>query len=142
MSLLAATTLGISGVGQVRARISADSDLRAEHDDYRLIVQSYSKASLAGDRVPDEYARPEASAQRAVTAEELQAGIDVQMLQLGGEIGASDRVVVAWVEQGKPDLEFDALRARPGKSAFYGMAADADGGAGPAVHIVLKRQGV
>jgi hypothetical protein len=45
----------------------------------------------------------------------------------------ADAVVVAWIEQGPPDLEYDALGARPHDDAYYGTA----GGETP--HIVLRR---
>lgn len=136
MSLVAATTLGLGQVDQVRALVSAESELSGGAGDYRLIVQSYSKDSLASDSLPSEYARPSASVQRAVTAEELARGIDVRMVELG-ELTRADRVVVAWVEQGQPDLELDARRARPGKGAYYGVA---DGRSSADVRIVLRKQ--
>jgi hypothetical protein len=131
MSLLAASALGVAQLDQVRATIKAD-DL-SDAVSYRLIVQSYSKASLDGSERPGRYARPNASTQRAVTAEELQNGIDVRMLQLDVAPDTGEAVVVAWVEQGLPDLEFDALGARPHDDAYYGAAG------GDAPNIVLRR---
>jgi hypothetical protein len=45
---------------------------------------------------------------------------------------------VAWIEHGAPDLELDALRARPSRGAVYGVAQTLAGSA----HVVLRRQAV
>ena len=45
-------------------------------------------------------------------------------------------MIVAWIEHGAPDLEFDALRARPSRGAVYGVAQTSAGSA----QIVLRRQ--
>jgi hypothetical protein len=126
MSLVAATTLGIGGVDQVRARISAAEDLPGEGD-LRLIVQSYRRDTLDRDQLPHGSARPLASIQRAITAEELHAGIDVSLLQLPNEGIDGDSMVVAWVERGIANLEYDALEARPHEGAYYGVAQHGDG---------------
>src|SRR5438034_6355020 len=73
MSLLAAATLGVSGVNQVRARISAGEELKSEGE-LRLIVQSYPRDRLTAGR-PERNAQPLASTQRAITPEELKQGI-------------------------------------------------------------------
>src|ERR1041384_38614 len=77
MSLLAATTLGVSGVNQVRAPISAGDEVG--DGELRLIVQSYRRDRLR-QGLPARDARPLASTQRAITAEELRQGIDVSVL--------------------------------------------------------------
>lgn len=122
MSLVAATTLGLGEVDSLRARVVADGELAAIEDDCRLIVQSYSKKSLVEGGVPGHYARPLASTQRAITAEELRRGVQVSMVDLT-DFPDEDAVVVAWVEQGPPDLDFDARQARPTKGTYYGAAA-------------------
>jgi hypothetical protein len=124
MSLVAATTLGIPGVDQVRAHISAGR--HPGDGDLRLIVQSYSRDALDGNALPKEHAEPLASTQRAVTAEELRDGVDVSFLQLPNP-SKRDSVVVAWVENGAPDLDYDALQARPHDGTYYGVAQRRDG---------------
>ncbi len=138
-SLLAATTLGVASAHTVRAEVCAsDADLSEERD-YRLVVQSYDK-SLRGPRLTGLAGRghPVASTQRAITAEELRRGVSVDLLELrpsatGPEpvLRSTDDVargslakalVVAWVEEGKPDLEYDARRARPLPGSFVGEA--------------------
>jgi hypothetical protein len=126
MSLVAATTLGIGGVDQLRARISAAGEVPGEGE-LRLIVQSYRPETLNRDQLPQQFAVPLASIQRAITAEELHAGIDVSLLQLPAEGTAGDAMVVAWVERGVPNLDYDALEARPRAGAYYGVARQEDG---------------
>jgi hypothetical protein len=127
MALVAATTVGIGSVQRVRAAVSADpSKLAVSERGYRIIVQSYSRSSLSGGQLPREREKPLASTQRAITKEELARGVAVDMLGLAEDKEAP--VIVAWVESGRPDLDFDALEARPGADAFYGVAA---GTAGP-----------
>jgi hypothetical protein len=133
MSLLAAATLGVSGVNQLRARVST-----GEHvgdGELRLIVQSYAKDKLDGHDLPQEYAQPLASTQRSITAEELRNGVDVSVLQLPGEGAETDSIVVAWVEQGSANLDYDALEARPRDGAYYGVAQRSDG----AIELHLSR---
>lgn len=122
MALLAATTLGVGSLHKVRAEVSAQiSGAEDAREGYRLIVQSYPRESLAQGDLPSARVRPIGSAQRAITLEELAAGVSVDVVGLGE--GTSEApVVVAWVERGKPDLEFDALQARPSEGAFYGVA--------------------
>lgn len=126
MSLVAATTLGLGGLDHVRARISATDDLEADGE-LRLIVQSYEKGTLAAGGRPQDYAKPLGSVQRAITPEELKNGVDVSLLQLPEGRVDSDSVVVAWVERGVANLDFDALEARPREGAFYGIARHGDG---------------
>jgi hypothetical protein len=119
MSLLAAATLGVSGVNQVRARISSGEELQADGE-LRLIVQSYPRDRLTEGR-PFRHAQPLASTQRSITVEELKRGIDVSFVELGSETPESDSVVVAWVERGSANLDLDALEARPAEGSFYGV---------------------
>lgn len=118
MSLVAATTLGLGPVEQLRAHISGDLQ---DALGCRLIVQSYSKDSLADDQRPKADARPRAATQRAVTADELRRGIEVSVVHVG--TGPEDGVVVAWIEPGAPTLEFDGMEARPPSGVYYGVAA-------------------
>lgn len=129
MALLAATTLG-DAADTVRAEVRADG---LKGGSYRLVVQSYD-AESAG--LPGAKARPVGSMQRAVTADELRAGVQVSLLELRQASGPSsvDPMVVAWVEAGEPDLEFDARAARPGRGSVYGLAKG-----GRDVQISLKR---
>lgn len=134
MALVAATTLGLGDFEHFRAEISADSSATTRGRAYRLIVQSYAAESLEGD-LPSPRARPLSSVQRAVTAEELQRGINIDLVQL--ERSADAAVLIAWVEQGEPDLEFDALTARPSAAEVYGVAKlDSESGS---ARVVLRR---
>lgn len=121
MSLLAATTLGVSGVNQVRAHISAGEKVVGDGE-LRLIVQSYRRDRLRDGQRPERDARPLASAQRAITAEELRHGVNVSFVELESDATDSDSVVVAWVENGSANLDFDALEARPAEGSYYGVA--------------------
>jgi len=122
MSLVAATTLGVSGVDQIRTRVSSENDVQ-DDGELRLIVQSYPRETLEQGRRPSRDERPLASIQRTITAEELRDGVDVSVLQLP-ELGisSSDSIVVAWVERGVADLEFDGMESRPRDGAYYGVA--------------------
>jgi hypothetical protein len=81
------------------------------------------------------------SVQRAVTADELRAGVQVSVVERrpradGGP--GEDPVVVAWVEAGEPNLEFDGQTARPGPgSILVGLARR--GAKQDAVQIDLNR---
>lgn len=139
-ALVAATTLGAGAVHHVRAAVSADTrSLAVSEVGYRLIVQSYAPESFgSGARgLPTVHARPLASTQRAVTREELARGIAVDVVG----VSTSDRapVIVAWVERGKPNLEYDALRARPSQDAVYGVALG-EGEPGSETSVVLTRR--
>jgi hypothetical protein len=140
MALLAATTIGLGNIQRVRAEVSANIQSIGEAgiDGYRLIVQSYPRASLAQGDLPGARVRPLGSAQRAITLEELAHGVSVDVVGVGEALD-EDAVVVAWVERGKPDLEFDALRARPTDGAVYGTG-DAQAASAPRAQIVLNRR--
>jgi hypothetical protein len=122
MSLVAATTLGVSGVDQIRARVTSETDVQADGE-LRLIVQSYARDALAQGALPSNDVRPLASIQRTITAEELRDGVDVSVIQLpGADASDADSVVVAWVERGVADLEFEGMESRPLAGAHYGAA--------------------
>ncbi len=133
LALVAATTLG-DGVDTLRAEVRADG---LTDGDYRLVVQSYhgKDGRMLGRRT-----RPIGSAQRTVTADELRAGVQVPVLEVrerAVEMRSEAPYVVAWVEAGGPDLEFDGLTARPRPGSVYGVvrrAARQD-----AVQISLNR---
>jgi hypothetical protein len=128
LALLAAATLGDS-VATLQAEVRADG---LRFGPYRLVVQSYDATD---GPVPGRYVRPVGSIQRAVTAEELRDGVRVELLELRGADRAERRIVtragvpqreaplvVAWVEAGKPDLEFDGRNARPLPGSRFGSA--------------------
>ena len=121
MALLAATTLGIDAGDTFRADVSSDEEL-VESRDYRLVVQSYDAES---SDVPGVRARPLGSMQRAVTGAEIRKGVSVSLVELrraqATESTTKDPVVVAWIEDGKPDLEFDGRMARPRPGSTYGL---------------------
>jgi len=120
MALLAATTLG-DAAGTLRAEVRAQG-LSSEAL-YRLVVQSYD-ASDGASGLPAQDARPVGCLQRAVTADELREGVRVDLLELrqnAAEAGAREPVVLAWIEAGEPDLEFDGRTARPAPGSVYGI---------------------
>ena len=132
LALLAATTLG-DGADTVRAEVRAEG--LAGDGVYRLVVQSYDST---GGQVPGQSARPVGSAQRAVTADELKQGVQVSLIEFRAPVHAERPVVVAWIEAGGPDLEFDGRTARPGPGSVYGSVKRAAGG--NVVQISLKRK--
>jgi hypothetical protein len=135
MSLVAATSLGVSGVDQIRARVSSETDVQ-DDGELRLIVQSYRRDNLEQGKLPARHAQPLASMQRAITAEELRDGVDVSVLQLPEfDSVDADSVVVAWVERGVADLEFDGMESRPQGSAYYGVAQRGDAGSDVVVRL-------
>jgi hypothetical protein len=136
MALLAATTLGVDSAKTVRAEVRADAGL-AEASEYRLVVQSYDARD---GKVPGARARPVGSLQRAVTAAELRRGVHVNLVELrqNAAVDNDDGAVVAWIEAGKPDLEFDGRTARPRPGSMYGQARRGPGEA--SVHIRLSRK--
>jgi hypothetical protein len=133
LALLAATTLGAGRFDQIRARVSGTAEVGRN---YRLVVQSYARDALDSAGLPSRYARPIASAQRAVTTEELETGVSVSVLQVADEL-EKNPVVIAWIEDGEADLEFDARAARPQPGAAYAFS-DADDDAN--VDLVLGRR--
>lgn len=133
LALLAATTLG-DGVDTLRAEVRANGLSRGA---FRLVVQSY--AGNEG-REPSRWQHPIGSAQRAVTAEDLRAGVQVSLLELRETVpvaSVAHPFVVAWIEAGEPDLEFDGRMARPGPGSTYGVARRSE--RQDAVHISLNR---
>jgi len=123
MALVAATTMGLGQLHQVRAEVTGDlTNVDAGAGRYRLIVQAYARDSV-GRGLPDVRERPLASAQRAVTPEELSRGIAIDVLRVDDAVNsAGSEVIVAWVERGEPDLEFDGAEARPTAAALYGVS--------------------
>ena len=118
LALLAATTLG-DAAAMVRTEVRAEglSDGRT----YRLVVQSYDATD---GRVPGQDARPVGSMQRSVTADELRQGVNVNLVEIrrGSEgVPGGRPVIVAWIENGQPDLEFDGRTARPRRGNVYGV---------------------
>ncbi|HET9959738.1 MAG TPA: hypothetical protein VFQ61_34835 [Polyangiaceae bacterium] len=121
MALVAATTLGITGVSRLRAEVSGPAGELSRRREYRLVVQSYPARNVVNG-VPLAHARPLASAQRTVTAEQIAEGVAVDVLDMGEAQADSERVIVAWVEPGAADLEMDGHRARPSRGAYVGVA--------------------
>lgn len=135
MALVAATTMGLGHLDRVRAEVSADvAKLGSGSERYRLVVQSYARASIAAGNLPSSRQKPLASAQRSVTAEELSRGVAIDVLRVGEAVDPS-QVIVAWIEQGEADLEFDGAEARPGAHAMYGASESRDLGS---ARVVLK----
>jgi hypothetical protein len=120
LSLVAATTAGLGPSAMVRARVRAD--VLDDNDGLRLVVQSYLPGQLARDVLPGALEKPVASSQRAVTAEELRRGVVVDMVQPSINGDETRTVLLAWLERGRPDLEFDARLARPRPGMLRGFA--------------------
>lgn len=138
MALVAATTIGLGHLDRVRAEVSADSAaLGTAGGRYRLVVQSYARESMAAGKLPGLRQKPLASAQRSVTAEELSRGVAVDVLRVGESVDPS-QVIVAWIERGEANLEFDGAEARPTESALYEASVSRDLGA---ARVVLKARG-
>jgi hypothetical protein len=135
LALLAATTLGAGRFDQIRARVSGSAEVGKN---YRLVVQSYAKDALDSAGLPSRYARPIASTQRAVTPEELETGVSVSVMQVADEL-EKNPVVIAWIEPGEADLEFDARAARPQPGASYAVS-DAGADDDASVDLVLGRR--
>lgn len=136
MALVAATTIGLGHLDRVRAEVSADTGALSSEGRYRLVVQSYSRDSVAAGHVPGLRQKPLASAQRSVTAEELSRGVAVDVLRVGESLDPS-QIIVAWIEQGEANLEFDGAEARPSEAALYGASESRELGA---ARVVLKRR--
>jgi hypothetical protein len=134
MALVAATTIGLGHLDRVRAEVSADTAKLGASDRYRLVVQSYPRASMSADNLPNLRQKPLASAQRSVTAEELSRGVAIDVLRVGEDVDPS-QVIVAWIEQGEADLEFDGAEARPGANSMYGASESRNLGS---ARVVLK----
>ncbi len=115
LALLAATTLG-DAADTLRAEVRAAG--LAGAGNYRLVVQSYDATGRD--------ARPVGSIQRSVSADELRHGLHVNLLELRKQAAApgpevQSPMVVAWIEAGEPDLEFDGRTARPSPGSVYGV---------------------
>jgi hypothetical protein len=125
------TTLG-DAADTLRAEVRA-AGLSGEGV-YRLVVQSYDATGRD--------ARPVGSVQRSVSADELRQGVNVNLLELrqGAAPAAQlqSPMVVAWIEAGEPDLEFDGRNARPSPGSVYGVVKR--GAAGGVVQITLDKK--
>jgi hypothetical protein len=133
MALVAATTMGIGTVDRVRAEVSVDTGTLGTDRSgrYRLVVQSYARDSVPTGNRPGVRQKPLASAQRSVTAEELSRGVAVDVLRIGETVDPS-QVIVAWLERGEANLEYDGAEARPTAASLYGAADSSD------ARVVLK----
>lgn len=114
-SLLAHTSTGLTGLGRCRVRVH-QRGAHTSHEGLRLVVQSYRERDVIAGR-PRPYARPLASAQRAVSPDQLHFGVQLDLVSFEGD--DDDVVVIAWMEDGDTDLDFDGLQARPPRSARW-----------------------
>lgn len=115
LALLTTTTLG-SRSHILRAEVKGDLGRETSPGQtIRLVVQVYPHRALVEGRIQP-WARPYASAQRAVTRDELLVAVPIHLVDFRrSTLDARDpSVVVAWVEPGLPDLELDGADARPG----------------------------
>jgi hypothetical protein len=137
LALLAATTLG-DAADTVRAEVRADG--LAADGVFRLVVQSYDAGGSRQGALPGRSSRPLGSVQRAVTGDELRQGVQVNLIEFarGTETSGDRPVVVAWIEAGAPNLEFDGRTARPGPGSVFGSVKR--GGGHETVQISLTRK--
>jgi hypothetical protein len=137
LALVAATSLGIPHAETVRAEIKLPPEALESGGRYRLIVQSYDTLGRAS-LIPS--GRPRGSTQRTITPADLVDGVRINLIELGDEEASrSQRRVIAWVEPGEANLEFDARRAKPMPGSFYGVAPSGDE-TNDSVEIVLDRR--
>ena len=135
LALVAATSLGIPHAETVRAEIKLPPEAFESGGRYRLIVQSYDTLGRAS-LIPS--GRPRASTQRTVTPADLVDGVRIDLIELG-EGESAGRRVIAWVEPGEADLEFDARRAKPTPGSFFGVAPSGNERR-ESIEIVLDRR--
>src|SRR5258706_12051520 len=88
LALVAATSLGIAHAETVRTEVKLSRPALTSGGRYRLIVQSYDKLDRASF-IPASV-RPRASAQRAVTADDLARGIRIDLIELIEQEAAPD----------------------------------------------------
>jgi hypothetical protein len=136
LALVAATSLGIPYAETVRTEIKLPPEALESGGRYRLIVQSYDTLGRPS-LIPS--GKPRASTQRTVTPADLVDGVRIDLIELGEEDARSERRVIAWVEPGEANLEFDARRARPTPGSFYGVAPSSNE-ASESVEIMLDRR--
>jgi hypothetical protein len=137
LALVAATSLGISHAATVRAEIKLPPEVLESGGRYRLIVQSYDTLGRTS-LIPS--GRPRASTQRTVTPADLVDGVRIDLIELGDEDASlSERRVIAWVEPGEANLEFDARRAKPMPGSVYGVSPSANESS-ESIEIVLDRR--
>jgi hypothetical protein len=120
LALVAATSLGVAHAGTVRAAITLSPEMLDGDGRYRLVVQSYGRSGTKAELPRSQRAR--ASVQRSVTPEDLARGVRIDLVELTERPDEDPAMVVAWVEPGEPDLEFDGRRARPQAGSIYGVA--------------------
>ena len=112
-ALLADTSWGLGSLDRRRVRVRHPQGGKSG-EALRLVVQSYREHDVVAGR-PTAYARPLASAQRAVSTDQLRGGIQLDLVHFDGE--GDDVVVIAWTEEGDADLDFDGLEARPSRGS-------------------------
>jgi hypothetical protein len=116
-SLLADTSVGLGGLERRRVRVR--QPVSGAPEGLRLVVQSYRERDVIAGR-PLSHARPLAAAQRTVSADQLSYGVQLDLMHFEpGDDQEEDVVVIAWAEEGAPDLDYDGLEARPPRSARW-----------------------
>ena len=119
LSLLAATSLGVPSAETTTTEIRTEG-AKLSRGPMRLVVQTYAEDAKG------RHARPSSSTQRPVTADELRRGVHVDLIDLSGGAPSAGRVV-AWVEPGTANLEYDGGRARPSEKSMVGTARKSEG---------------
>jgi hypothetical protein len=114
-ALLADTSWGLSGLGRRRVRVRQRHVGGSTGEGLRLVVQSYRSDDVVAGR-PTPYARPLSSTQRSVSTDQLSGGVQLDLVHFEND-DDDDVVVIAWAEEGEPDLDYDGLEARPPRAA-------------------------
>ncbi len=118
LDLVAETTAGVGAVACHRVRVRGAKAICGGKS-CRVLVQCYRRSDVAADLVPWPGARPRGAAQRVVSGEELERGVEIGIVDL---VGADDVVAIAWVEPTVSALEFEGWAARLDSSLPWGAA--------------------
>lgn len=107
---LVAEAAGLGSFQAMSVVVRASLDIPEGH---RLVVHEYT----------DGESRPIASAQRAVSGNALRRGLEIRMYRMAPAPSTRARTrVVAWIEPGTADLDYDALKATPAHATWFGRA--------------------
>ncbi len=105
-------TAGLGHITTLTAKVRAPFDVPPG---YRLVIQEFAHGGSPG-------ALPIASAQRAVEGTELLRGLTLRLFR-NCSASAGPTRVVAWLEPGAADLEFDGLEATPDDATWFASAS-------------------
>lgn len=105
-----AETAGLGGLAPLEVDVSWTESVPLG---WRLVVQEFAKGEYAAGR-------PVAAAQRVIGADAAR-GVRVRLHRRRDAISRGS-YVVAWLEPGETDLEYDGLQARPSLAAWVSGA--------------------